>query len=198
MARSAPLKGGLHTLPVFFDPQSVYLPGRAESDPWTRQPYAPGWRSQRIFNPDAILMYQDVIDPTLRNEAPTSVQSETRHDTPVTTYSYTFAFADSYESAPSLFELFRVVDGNADPDAMVNVTISLDDQWIVRYLDVDVDYHSVLEHRAKSDVGAQYPYRYTMDVIKVTNKPDPVDIPTNTVDETTTTTTPPTLPPTAP
>ena len=51
-----------------------------------------------------------------------------------------------------------------------------------------------LEHRAKSDVGAQYPYRYTMDVIKVTDKPDSVDVPTNTVNETTTTTTPTTLP----
>ena len=138
-------------------------------------------------------MYQDVIDPALRNEVPTSVLSESRHDIPVTTYTYTFAFADFYESAPSLFELFRVVDGNAAGDAKVNVTVSLDDQWVVRYLDVDVDFHSVLEHRAKSDVGAQYPYRYTMDVIKITDKPDAVDVPTNTVNETTTTTTPPTL-----
>ncbi len=187
-------QGGLHTLPVYFDPQSVYLPGTTESEPWTRKPYQPGWRSRRIFSTDSIVMFQDVIDPTLRNEVPTSVQSETRHDIPVTTYSYTFAFADFYESAPSLFERFRVVDGNAGADAVVNVTVSLDDHWVVRYLDVDVDYHSVLEHRAKSDVGVQYPYRYTMDVIKVTDKPDPVDLPTNTVEATTTTTTPPTLP----
>ena len=186
-------QGGLHTLPLYFDPESVYRPATTESEPWTRQPYQPGWRSHRIFSTDSILMYQDVIDPALRNEVPTSVLSESRHDIPVTTYTYTFAFADFYESAPSLFELFRVVDGNAAGDAKVNVTVSLDDQWVVRYLDVDVDFHSVLEHRAKSDVGAQYPYRYTMDVIKITDKPDAVDVPTNTVNETTTTTTPPTL-----
>ena len=191
-------QGGLHTLPVYLDPQSVYLPGTTESEPWTRKPHQPGWRTHRIFSTDSILMYQDVIDLALRNEVPTSVLSETRHDTPVTTYSYTFAFADFYESAPSLFELFRVVDGNAAGDAKVNVTVSLDDQWVVRYLDVDVDFHSVLEHRAKSDVGTEYPYRYTVDVIKISDTPGPVDVPTNTVDETTTTTTPPTLPLAAP
>jgi hypothetical protein len=186
-------QGGSHSLPVYLDQKSVYVPGKSESEPWTRQPYEPGWRTRRIFSTDSILMYQDVIDLGLRNEVPISVLSETRHDTPVTTYSYTFTFADFYESAPTLFELFRVVDGNAAGDAKVNVTVSLDDQGVVRYLDVDVDYHSVLEHRAKADVGTQYPYRYTIDVIKLTDKPDPVDLPTNTVNPTTTTT-PPTLP----
>ena len=31
-------QGGLHTLPLYFDPESVYLPGTTESEPWTRKP----------------------------------------------------------------------------------------------------------------------------------------------------------------
>jgi hypothetical protein len=135
-------------------------------------------------------MYQDVIDPTLRAEHPTSVVNETRHETPVSTYSYTFEFGEFYESAPRLFELFSVVDGNAAADAEVNVTVSLDEQWMVRYLDVNVDFHSVLDHRSKKDVGTPYPYRYTIDVVETTDAPETVSVPVNAVDapiETTTT-----------
>ncbi|MGZ4793100.1 MAG: hypothetical protein ACXWBO_14650, partial [Ilumatobacteraceae bacterium] len=61
-------------------------------------------------------------------------------------------------------------------------TVSLDDQWIVRYLDVDVDHASVLEHRAKVDVGTKYPYRLTIDLISITDKPAPITIPIHVVD----------------
>jgi hypothetical protein len=178
---------------AFVDQQSFYRAGESATDPWTRVPLT-GWRAQSILSPNSILMYQDVIDPTLRTRVPTSVKDETRHETPVTTYTYTFAFGDFYESAPRLFELVNVMDGNAADDALVKVTVSLDEQWVVRYLDVNVDYDSVLEHRAKQDVGALYPYQYSMDVIKLTEKPEPVHIPSNVVDETTTTTTADTLP----
>ena len=181
-------------LDIFIDQQSFYRPGETPTDPWIRVPLSTGWTTQAVLRPDTILMYQDVIDPTLRNQVPTSVKNETRHETPVKTYSYTFTFGDFYESAPRLFELFRVVDGNAAADATVNVTVSLDDQWVVRYLDVNVDYHSVIEHRAKKDVGTHYPYRLTMDVIKVTDKPETVHIPIDVIDETTTTTTLPAVP----
>ena len=93
-----------------------------------------------------------------------------------------------------MFDLFQVVDGNADANAEVSVTVSLDEQWMVRYLDVNVDYHSVLAHRAEKDVGAWYPYRYTMDVVNTTDKPEAVSMPANAVDppiDTTTTTTTP-------
>jgi hypothetical protein len=178
-----------HTLPIVMDQQTMYFPGSTTADPWTREPYDPRGHTKAIFSPDSILMYQDVFDPALRNQEPASVTDEILHEVAVTTYKYTFAFGDFYESAPRLFELFSVVDGNASDDASVNVTLSLDEQWVVRYLDVDVDYHSVLEHRSKKDIGVPYPYRYTMDVMTVTNQPDIVAIPTNAVDATTTTTT---------
>jgi hypothetical protein len=175
---------------VFIDQQLSYEPGETATAPWIRTPHGPGWIDQEVLRPDMVLMYQDVIDPTLRAQPPASVVNEMVHEIPVTTYNYTFTFGDFYESAPRLFELFHVVDGNADPEASVSVTVSLDDQWMVRYLDVNVDYHSVLDHRAKRDVGTRYPYRYTMDVIKTTDTPDVVTVPANAVDppiETTTT-----------
>jgi hypothetical protein len=172
------------------DAQMSYRAGDKESDPWIRTPHEPGWLAQAVLQPDMVLMYQDVIDPALRSQHPTSVISETRHEIGVTTYDYAFTFGDFYESAPRLYDLFQVVDGNADPDAAVTVTISLDDQWMVRYLDVNVDYRSVLDHRAKKDLGINYPYRYTMDVINITDTPEIVKMPANAVDppvETTTT-----------
>jgi hypothetical protein len=175
---------------VFVDQQLSYEPGETATDPWIRTPHGPGWLDQEVLRPDMILMYQDVIDPALRAQLPESVINTTLHETPVTTYTYSFAFGDFYESAPRLFELFHVVDGNAAADASVSVTVSLDEQWMVRYLDVNVDYHSVLDHRAKQDIGVPYPYRYTMDVVKVTDTPEPVTMPANAVDppiETTTT-----------
>jgi hypothetical protein len=173
--------------PVFLDQQMMYYPGATPADPWIREPHGPGWHAQQIFSPDTILMYQDVFDPALRSQVPISVDEEILHEVAVTTYKYTFTFGDFYESSPRLFELFRVVDGNAADDATVNVTVSLDGQWVVRYLDIDVDYHSVLEHRSKKDVGVLYPYRYTMDVIKITDQPETLPVPTNAVDPTTTT-----------
>jgi hypothetical protein len=179
---------------VFVDEQLSYEPGETATAPWIRTPHGPGWIDQEVLRPDMVLMYQDVIDPTLRTQPPASVINETVHEIPVTTYSYTFTFGDFYESAPRLFELFHVVDGNADPDASVSVTVSLDEQWMVRYLDVNVDYHSVLDHRAKHDVGISYPYRYTMEVIKTTDTPDAVTMPANAVDPPIETTTTMTLP----
>jgi hypothetical protein len=127
-------------------------------------------------------MYQDVIDPALRNRHPEEVVDEVRHGVAVTTYTYKLAFGDFYESAPRLFDLVRKMDGNAADDAGVTVTISLDDQWMVRYLDVDVDHASVLAHRAKLDVGTKYPYRFTLDVTSITQKPPAIVIPTKVVD----------------
>ena len=41
------------------------------------------------------------------------------------------------------------MDGNADAEADGQRHVSLDDQWMVRYLDVDVDFQSVLDHRPR-------------------------------------------------
>jgi hypothetical protein len=54
---------------------------------------------------------------------------------------------------------------------------------MVRYLDVDVDHASVLEHRAKADVGTKYPYRITIDLISITDKPATITIPLDVVDQ---------------
>ena len=81
-----------------------------------------------------------------------------------------------------MYDLARVIDGNAPDDAKVTVTVSLDDQWMVRYLDVEVDHASVLEHSAKADAGTRYPYRLTMDLISTTDKPATITIPIQVVD----------------
>jgi hypothetical protein len=177
------------------DEHSMYLPGALQTDPWTRQPHEAGWSLLALLSPHELLMYQDVIDPALRSQHPKSVAGDTRHEIPVTTYTYAFAFGKFYESAPRLFEMVKLMDGNAAADAMVTVTISLDEQWMVRYLDVNVDIQAVLEYKAERDVETPYPYRYTFDVVSITDAPPDIAAPVNTVDATsTTTTTPPLVP----
>ena len=110
----------------------------------------------------------------------------TRNDVAVTTYTYNFSFGDFYESAPRLFDFVQFMDGVAPDDAPVVVTISFDDTWMVRYLEVNVDYEAVLEYRAKHDIEGRYPYRYVVDVISVTDAPAAVEIPANVIEATTT------------
>ena len=57
------------------------------------------------------------------------------------------------------------------PMPTVTVTISLDEQWMVRYLDVNVDLQAVLDYKAERDVETPYPYRYTLDVVSITDVP---------------------------
>ncbi len=170
------------------DEHSMYLPGVLQTDPWTRQPHEAGWSLLALLSPHELLMYQDVFDPALRSQHPKSVAKEKRHEIPVTTYTYGFAFGKFYESAPRLFEMVKLMDGNAAADASVTVTISLDEQWMVRYLDVNVDLQAVLEYKAERDVETPYPYRYTIDVVSITDAPPDIAVPANTVDATTTTT----------
>lgn len=173
---------------IFIDEGSTYSAGAIPNDPWIRKPHEAGSSTPQLLSRNEVHMYQDVFDPALRALQPSNVIDEVRHEVAVTTYTYTFEFGKFYESAPRLFDLMRGVDGNAADDAKVTVTISLDAQWMVRYLDVDVDYVSVLEHRAEKDLGVHYPYRYTIDVISTATAPA-VGLPTKVVDETTTTTT---------
>jgi hypothetical protein len=164
------------------DQESSYRPGATAADPWVRIKHAPGWWEPSLSR-NEVHMYQDVIDPTLRAQDPTKVISETRHEVPVTTYTYTFEFGKFYESAPRLFDLVQMMDGNAADDATVTVTVSMDDQWMVRYLDVEVDHQSVLDHRAKLDPEGFYPYRFTVDLVSVTDTPVSISAPANAVDE---------------
>jgi hypothetical protein len=187
---AAPIIGGTISTPKstsppqeqLIDERSRYEPGAAVTDPWIRTPHPTGvWSA--VLNKSEIYMYQDVFDPALRAQQPAKVVHEIRHGASLTTYTYTFAFGDFYESAPHVFNLARAVDGNAADDAKVTVTVSLDDHWMVRYLDVDVDHASVLEHRAKADVGTKYPYRLTIDLISITDKPATITIPLDVVDQ---------------
>jgi hypothetical protein len=164
------------------DQESSYSPGATATDPWVRIKHVPGWWLP-ILSPSEVRMYQDVIDPTLRAQVPAKVISEVRHEIPVTTYTYTFEFGKFYESAPRLFDLVQIMDGNAADDAKVTVTVSMDDQWVVRYLDVEVDHQSVVDHRAKLDPGASYPYRFTVDLISVKDEPTSISAPANVIDE---------------
>jgi hypothetical protein len=177
---------------VVLNKELLFEPGATPTDPWIRRPHFPGWYQLATLTRNQLLMYQDVFDPTLRAQPPTSITTETRHDVAVTTYVYTFTFGNFYESAPRLFDLAQEMDGNADPEALVTVTVSLDEQSIVRYLDVNLDFHAVLEYRAKADVGVPYPYRYTVDLVSADDKPADVGVPENAVDppveESTTTT----------
>jgi hypothetical protein len=175
----------------YSDPQYTYVPGDTPEAPFVRTPLDPGWYQLAVLSRNQVYMYQDVFDPSLRAQKPASVVKEARADTAVTTYTYTFPFGEFYNSAPRLFDLVRVMDGNADDNAKVTVTVSLDTTWMVRYLDVNVDYRAVLEHRANADPDNIYPYRFTLDVTAVTPKPMAVGVPTNIVDATTTTLAPP-------
>ena len=175
-------------LEMMVDPNWTYYPGETPTGPWTREPHDAGWGIMTLLSSHEVLMYQDVIDPVLRSQTPTSVVHEAVHDVPVTTYSYTFTFGEFYESAPRLFDTVRMMDGNAGADASVVVTVSLDDQWMVRYLDVNLDFHAVLKYKAENDADTPYPYRYTIDVVSTSEAPPAIALPTNIVDATTTTT----------
>ena len=172
---------------MFVDTASSYEQGATPTDPWIRTRQEPGSLLQDILNSSDIRMYQDVIDPALRAQQPTSVVTETRHEVAVTTYMYTFDFGKFYESAPRLFDLVSTMDGNAGEDATVTVTVSLDTEMLVRYLDINVDYESVLESRAKQDTEGTYPYRYTIEVVSTNAASTPLALPTNVVEATTTT-----------
>jgi hypothetical protein len=172
---------------VFVDTASSYEQGETPSDPWIRTRQEPGSLLQDVLNSSDIRMYQDVIDPVLRAQQPTSVVTETRHEVAVTTYTYTFEFGKFYESAPRLFDLVSTMDGNAAADATVTVTISLDTGMLVRYLDINIDYESVLESRAKKDTEGTYPYRYTIEVVSTNAAATPLALPTNVVEATATT-----------
>ncbi len=166
---------------VMIDDQSTYEQGATPQDAWVRSPtVASNWST--VLNRGDVYMYQDVIDPPLRARHPAKVVDEVRHGVPVTTYTYTFAFGDFYETAPRLFDLVKIVDGNAADDADVKVTVSFDGQWMVRYLDVNVDHDAVLDHRARVDAGIPYPYRFTVDLNSVTDTPESLSVPTNVVD----------------
>ena len=124
---------------VMIDDQSTYTQGATPQEAWIRKPTV-GTNWSTVLNRGDVYMYQDVIDPTLRAQSPSKVSDEVRHGVSVTTYTYTFAFGDFYETAPRLFDLVKIVDGNAADDADVKVTVSFDEQWMVRYLDVEVDH----------------------------------------------------------
>lgn len=170
------------TQELVVDLLAVYRPGPTAADPWTRVPFVAG-TERPILSRNRVRMYQDVIDPVLRAQPATSVENEVRHGVHVTTYTYTLPFADFYESAPRLFDMVRDFDGNAADDSEVTVTVSFDGDWMVRYLDIAMDHASVLEHRADAAPGTSYPYRYTVDVLSITDAPDPIDIPNKVVDE---------------
>lgn len=172
---------------MFVDAQSTYEQGKTPSDPWIHTRQEPGALLQDILTSSDIRMYQDVIDPTLRAQNPATVVAETRHEIPVTTYTYTFEFGKFYETAPRLFDLVNTMDGNAAADATVTVTISLDTEMLVRYLDINVDYQSVIEFRAKQDTEGTYPYRYTIEIVSADDTPRVLATPTNIVEATTTT-----------
>ena len=180
---------------MFVTAQSTYAQGATPSDPWIHTRQDPGSPLQDILTSSDIRMYQDVVDPTLRAQHPASVVAETRHEIPVTTYRYTFDFGKFYESAPRVFDLVNSMDGNATADAAVTVTISLDKDMLVRYLDINVDYQSVLEFRAKKDVEGTYPYRYTIEIVSADDTPRQLVVPNNTVEATTTTQAPPPVTP---
>lgn len=166
---------------TYIDQQASYQPGARPADPWQRKAHSPDSMITNVLRRDEIPMFQDVIDQALRSQTPTSVVNDIRNDVAVTTYAYSFAFGDFYESAPRLFDSVSVINGNAADDAKVTVTVSLDEQWLVRYLDVNLDFGAVLEHRASDNPGVQYPYRYTLEVTSITESPTAISIPTNTV-----------------
>jgi len=172
---------------VLVDRQWTYQQGAVATDPWVRTPIVPGSRAAAVLSRSDIRMYQDVIDPLLRSQQPATVVDETRNDVDVTTYTYAFALGDFYESAPRLFEWARSMEGNASDDAPVTVTISLDEQMIVRYLDVNLDYSAVIDHVGDDDdLVETYRYRSTFELTSTADAAATVEIPPNAVDPTTT------------
>jgi hypothetical protein len=167
---------------TFLTRQYSYEQGATPSDAWVRTPISPDSGMGDILDGKDIRMYQDVFDAALRSLHPSSVTSETRHDVAVTTYTYSFLFGDFYESAPALFDRMHLMEGNAADDAPVTVTISLDEQMLIRYMDVNVDYKSVVEHRAKVATEGFHQYRSTFEVISISDTAPGVSVPGNAVD----------------
>ena len=158
-------------------------PVRRPTDPWIRHLHEPGWSTLAVLSRNQLLMYQDVVDPALRSHPPASTVEETRprrsrHDVLVHV-----RVRGLLRIRAALFDMVQMMDGNAGADdATVMVTISFDDQWMVRYLDVNIDFDAVLKYKAERDAGIPYPYRYTVDVVSIIEKPQQIPAPTNTID----------------
>jgi hypothetical protein len=168
---------------LIVDEQATYAPGQTPADAWTRTAHDTG-AEVSVLSRNEVRMYQDVVDPALRAQQPAKTLHEVRHGIPVTTYEYATTFGQFYEVAPHLYDFASALDGNAADDAAVTITLSFDEQWVVRYVDVAVDFHSVIDHIAKANPAHRYPYRISVDVISTTDQPEAVVIPTITADST--------------
>ena len=148
---------------------------------WTRIPQPAN--TQLSFGAGAVVMYQDVVDSSLRNIKPVTVVTGRLGLVDVTTYTFQFPFGEFYESAPTIFERLSVLEGNASPESPVEVTLSVDADGVVWLLDVSLVASDVLAHATtQAKDGLSYPYRIVYELRAVSTQPATITAPANFVD----------------
>lgn len=153
----------------------VFHPGAAPTDPWTRQPRAPGALDPYDAT-EFIPMVDGLVDQTLRDAAePIGSKSEKVGDATLTTLTYRLERAKVPEIAPAIFAmvpwLFDVPNA-----ATLTVRVSYDDSGLVRHLVFSVD-----PPQPGTGVDATWITGYELDVTAL-NLPVAIPVPVNFVD----------------
>ncbi len=153
-----------------------YIEPKTEGDPWLQQPRRWGSTGARV---DDVLMYQDVIDQSLRRVAPVSVTDDTIGGVVVTTYEFAIPLGELYESAPFVFAQFSSLDGNAAPDSIASLTVSVDGDGVVRVIDITLELEAVIEQAKQRGDGLSYPYRWRLELDSLDDTPPSIQAPAN-------------------
>ncbi len=155
---------------------SSYSEPQTEGGQWEQRPR---WWANTGAQTGDVWMYQDLIDQSLRRVTPESVEAGTFGAVPVTIYAWEIPFEEIYESAPFVFKRFDVLDGNAEPDSTVSLTISVDEQGVVRVVDIQLELASVIEHATAQADGSRYPYGYRVELDSLDDSAPTITVPTN-------------------
>jgi hypothetical protein len=134
---------------------------------WEVTPNAPGERG--VGN--LVFMYQDLVDESLRRVRPESVETSLDGDDTLTTYTWAIPAGEFYESAPQLSAVVEMLDGNTDPESVVNVVMTADASGVVRLVEVSLELDAVLSHTAAvRAVGTDIPYRYRWELTSMSDE----------------------------
>ena len=187
----SPINNSADNRIVYVDQTSTYVGGTELNDQWIRKPQGPSSNADVTLHREAIPMYQDIVDSSLRARTPTSVTEGTLYDTEVTTYTFEMPLSELPEGSPGATAAFPDLHWNAEPSTPVTLTFSVDPDWVVRYLDLTVDPSAVLEHSEATASPATALYRIEYEVKALSMDPGDLALPTNVVDAAPETTTGP-------
>ena len=163
--------------------QSLYTEGLVFGQPWTRQPRSSADAVTPLMERSYLGLYQDVVTPTVREQATNVVQTiETRGDLTVTTYTFDLDVRELGGVGGA-----DVVDPNGVltdvPNAYVgDVRISIDEEGLVRLLEYRLDAGVVNAAVSAGTDGSSVRAVGTREIQSLSDAPLDIQIPPNVVD----------------